>query len=250
MPAAPTTIVGVSTKAYLGWRDSLDWVDRVHDLLVAAPLSAGTRLFVVPSFPVIPAAVERLAPLGVIVGAQNVAVSAGALTGEVSAGMLRELGVGIVEVGHAERRSVFQETDDVVRTKLAAVLAEGMTPLLCVGEPDEGDPVTAAAFCADQIASAIAGNESRLAEVIVAYEPVWAIGAAEPAPVAHIVGVVAALRRALADRYATSVGQIIYGGSAGPGLLAMLPSVDGLFLGRFAHNPANLRIVLDEAEAR
>jgi len=246
----PPTIVGVSTKAYLGWPESLDWIDRVRELLLAEPLSADTRLFVVPSFPVIPASVERLAPLGVVVGAQNVSVSAGALTGEVSAVMLRELGVGIVEVGHAERRSLFHETDDVVRIKLAAVLAEGMAPLLCVGELEEGDPVAAAEFCAAQVAAALAGNESRLGEVSLAYEPVWAIGAAEPAPAAHIVSVVERLRRLLEERYATTVGPIIYGGSAGPGLLASLPSVDGLFLGRFAHDPANLRLVLAEAETR
>jgi len=247
---ATTTHIGVSTKAYLGWQQSLDWIERVHDSLVDRPLGDRVRLFVIPSFPVIPAAVQRLAPLGVVVGAQNVSTAAGAFTGEVSAAMLRELGVGIVEVGHAERRSVFHETDEIVRVKTAAVLEAGITPLLCVGEPVKGEPADAAAFCLVQVVSALAANGHLVGELAVAYEPVWAIGAAQPAPAAYVTEVIVALRRAIEAHFGKPVARIIYGGSAGPGLLADLPAADGLFLGRFAHDPANLGLVLAEAESR
>ena len=247
--SAPT-FVGVSTKAYLGWQQSLDWVDRVHDLLVRRPLGPRVRLFVVPSFPVISVAIERLAPLGVIVGAQNVSTAAGALTGEVSAALLSELGVALVEVGHAERRAVFHESDEIVRAKTAAVLDERMTPLLCIGENTVGDPGQAAAVCLDQVAAALAGNEQSIGWITLAYEPVWAIGAASPAPVGYITEVISALRRLIENRFGAPVGAIVYGGSAGPGLLSRLPAADGVFLGRFAHDPENLRLVLDEAESR
>ena len=244
------TLVGVSTKAYLGWRQSLDWIDRVHDLLVDRPLGDRVRLFVIPSYPVIPIAIERLAPLGVIVGAQNVSTASGALTGEVSASMLGELGVALVEVGHAERRALFHETDEIVRVKTGEILGERMTPLLCIGENSVGAPDVAAAVCLDQVASALVGREGDIVWLTLAYEPVWAIGAAEPAPIEHITAVISALRHLIAERFHAPAGAIIYGGSAGPGLLARLPVADGLFLGRFAHDPANLRLVLDEAESR
>lgn len=244
------TFIGVSTKAYLGWQQSLDWIDRVHDLLVERPLGPRVRLVVIPSFPVIPVAIERLAPLGVVVGAQNVSTAAGALTGEVSAAMLSELGVALVEVGHAERRALFHETDEIVRVKTGEILGERMTPLLCIGEKAPGDPRVAAAVCLAQVAAALAGNEQSVGWVTLAYEPVWAIGAAEPAPADYVTAVITGLRRLIEHRFGAPVGAIVYGGSAGPGLLTRLPTTDGLFLGRFAHNPANLRLVLDEAESR
>ncbi|GAB2467619.1 triosephosphate isomerase [Conyzicola lurida] len=245
-----TTYIGVSTKAYLGWRQSLDWIDRVRDQLVARPLGDDVRLFVIPSYPVIPAAIERLGPLGVLVGAQNVSTAAGALTGEVSAELLGELGVDLVEVGHAERRSLFDETDEIVRQKTAAISGAGMTPLLCIGESTLGEPDAAAATCLDQVIAATGGDASLAARLVLAYEPVWAIGAAQPAPPAYIAAVVVALRHSLEGRFGAPSVPVVYGGSAGPGLLSRLPEVDGLFLGRFAHDPANLALVLEEARSR
>ena len=118
-----------------------------------------------------------------------------------------------------------------------------------IGEKSRTSPADAAAECIRQLRSAIEGSaEGRL---IVAYEPVWAIGAAQPADAAHIRDVCAIIRGAVTGLPNHKNSVVIYGGSAGPGLLSELGvQVDGLFLGRFAHDPAALRSVIDEAAER
>jgi triosephosphate isomerase len=236
---------------YLGYRASLDWMALVAETVVARPGLAerGVTVFVIPSYPVLESAVRLLRPAGITVGAQDVSAGEGALTGEVSAGILAELGVGLVEVGHAERRRLFGETDAVVAAKTRAALAAGLTPLVCVGEAQRTEPAETVRVVVEQCLAAVSSNPSRLADIVVAYEPVWAIGAAEPAPAAYVNEVVAGIRAELAARSGAVAPPIVYGGSAGPGLLATLPEVDGLFLGRFAHDPANVALVLDEALA-
>lgn len=245
-------LIGVSTKMYLGYRASLDWMARIAETAAARPQLAerGIRLFIIPSYPVLESAVRLLRPAGITVGAQNVSEGEGALTGEVSAGMLAELGVGIVEVGHAERRRLFAETDAVVAAKTSAAVAAGLTPLVCVGETQRTEPDETVRFVVDQCLAAVGSEAERLARIAVAYEPVWAIGAAQPAPAAYVNDVVAGIRAGLSERPGVGAPPVVYGGSAGPGLLASLPEVDGLFLGRFAHDPANVALVLDEALAR
>jgi len=166
----------------------------------------------------------------------------------VSGVELAEVGVGVVEVGHAERRRLFGESDEIVAQKTAAALRNGIAPVLCIGEAVEGDPADAAAECLRQLASALHGAAA--GRVIVAYEPVWAIGAAHPAPARHIREVCAILRENLSTLDGRDGSAVIYGGSAGPGLLTDLGSdVDGLFLGRFAHDTGALALVIDEAAA-
>jgi len=243
-------LVGVSTKMYLGYQDSLDWLAAVRAVVAArSPLPSGLTVFVAPSFPVLESARRILAGSGVLLGAQNCSAGGGALTGEVSPALLAELDVQLVEIGHAERRRLFGETDAVVALKTAAATAAGLTPLLCVGETERGLPADAARFCFEQIAAAL-GQTVSLDDVLVAYEPVWAIGAADPAQPGYVNDVVARLRELLCSHEDTRRPRIIYGGSAGPGLLPQLDTVDGLFLGRFAHDPAGLGQVLDEAIQR
>lgn len=244
-------LIGVSTKMYLGYRASLDWMASVAEIASARPELAerGVRVFVIPSYPVLESAVRLLHPAGVTVGAQDVSTGEGALTGEVSAGILSEIGVELVEVGHAERRRLFGETDAVVAAKTRAALAASLTPLVCVGEIERSEPSETVRVVVEQCLAAVSNDPSRLADVVVAYEPVWAIGAAEPAPAGYVNDVVAGIRAELAARSGAVPPPIVYGGSAGPGLLARLPEVDGLFLGRFAHDPANVALVLDEALA-
>jgi triosephosphate isomerase len=203
-------------------------------------------MFVLPAFPALPAVAEIFASTTVRIGAQDLcADDAGARTGEVGGAMLAELGCRYVEVGHAERRTLYGETEPVVAAKLSAALRHGLAPVLCVGEADRVSVAQAAGECRRQVASALApsGHAGQSGRIVVAYEPHWAIGAAEPAPESHIRGVCAALREDLAEG-----SRVIYGGSAGPGLLTRLgDAVDGLFLGRFAHDPDALASVLDEA---
>jgi triosephosphate isomerase len=237
--------VGISTKLYLSYSESLTWIAAVADIAREHPAVQDGRVsvFVAPSTPLVDAAVRALRGTNVIVSAQDVSrFSSGAYTGETGAPMLAEIGVGMAEIGHAERRALFGETSEVIRAKVAVAQDAGLTPLLCVGETERSGPAAAAAFCLGQLRDADRGP------LVIAYEPVWAIGAAEPAGPDHVRATVAAIRRGLPEALRGS--PIIYGGSAGPGLLERLrPEVDGVFLGRFAHDPANVSTVLDEAAA-
>ncbi len=255
MRAAPG-FVGASTKAYMGQAQTVAWLDGIAQAIDARPelVSEGVSLFVIPAFPLIPAALERLGSRGVIIGAQTVSWGEGALTGEVPASLLAEMGVGMVEIGHAERREHFGETDEVIASKVRASLNAGLTPLLCIGEAQRMPVADAAAFCCEQVVQALGGSLAEMPALVLAYEPLWAIGASEPAPARYVSTVVAALRAELLARLATVIPDaaehhlsVVYGGSAGPGLLQSLQGVDGLFLGRFAHDPANFVRVVDEA---
>lgn len=241
-----TITIGVSLKMYFGHARTLAWC---RDVARVAAERRGVvpdrvELFVLPTFPALAPAITAIGGAPVAVGAQDLHwADDGAYTGEVSAVELAEVGVRYVEVGHAERRRLFGETDEVIKLKTAAALRHGLVPVLCIGESDRVDGDTAIGIVHDQLEAALA--DAPPGRVIVAYEPVWAIGAPEPAPDEHIRAVCAALRGT--GRDATSV---IYGGAAGPGLLGRLEgTVDGLFLGRFAHDPAALATVIDEAAA-
>jgi triosephosphate isomerase len=237
-----TSYIGVSTKAYLGYGETLAWLAGVRAVLAARPGLAerGIQPFVIPSSPLILAARDALDGTGCWIGAQDAHWSAGAATGGVSPALLAELGVTIVEIGHAERRRIFGETDEQIALKTAAVLDAGLVALLCVGEPERVDPAEAARVCAVQVKSAV--PDAQFGRVILAYEPWWAIGADEPAEPEYVNAVARELRT-------LGCRGVVYGGSAGPGTLGPL-SVDGLFLGRFAHDPANFGRVLDEAVAQ
>jgi len=239
--------VGVSLKMYFGHRDAARWFGRVAGVARThhAVARGDVDLFVIPTYLQIGEAVKAFADTRVIVGAQDVAThDSGAFTGEVSAAELHEVGVRLAEIGHAERRRLYGETDEITAAKAAASLRNGLTPVLCVGETERMPGQDAAASTVAQLHLDLAGAPD--GRVIVAYEPVWAIGAAEPAPAEHIRVVTAALQDAVATARPGSI--VIYGGSAGPGLLGRLgDDVDGLFLGRFAHDVDNLSAVLDEA---
>lgn len=243
------TTVGVSLKMYFSHAAALDWFEAVAQIARdhSAVRSGEVELFVIPSFTAIPAAIAAFDDTNVIVGAQDLFwEDRGAYTGEVSGAELAELGVGVVEVGHAERRRIFAETEQIVADKTRAALRNGIAPVLCIGEVEQVDSERAALTCVAQLEAALAAAPA--GRVIVAYEPVWAIGAEQPADVAHIRTVCSWLRRSLTALPGREGSSIIYGGSAGPGLLAdLLPHVDGLFLGRFAHDTAALATVIDEA---
>ncbi|MCU1561532.1 triose-phosphate isomerase family protein [Mycetocola sp.] len=242
-------VVGVSLKMYFGHVRARDWFASVARIAREneSVTSGAVQLFVIPSFVSIPAAIDALTGTPVTVGAQDLFwEDQGAYTGEVSGAELAELGVGVVEVGHAERRRLFGETDAIVAAKTAAALRNGIAPVLCIGETLRSEPRVAAAEVEQQLMSALDGAPA--GRVLVAYEPVWAIGAAKPAGTDHIRAVCARLRGVITSLDGRDGSSVIYGGSAGPGLLTALGSdVDGLFLGRFAHDPAALASVLTEA---
>ena len=251
--------LGVSLKMYFGQRQTLDWCHEVAAVARRHPAVAGGRaeLFVLPAAPLIDPVLRIFDGVGVGVGAQNLSgEDSGPFTGEVSGALLREMGCRYAEVGHAERRRLFGEDDAAAAAKVAACWRNGLTPVLCVGEPAAVASGDAARACVSE-AEAILGQAGAVRpgavgparRVILAYEPHWAIGQPEAAPTGHITEVTGALRRWLARRPELAGSRVIYGGSAGLGLLGSIrDSVDGLFLGRFAHDPAALAAILDEAE--
>lgn len=243
----PGTILATSLKMYLGARQTRSWVRGLAEIANAIPAGGDVELVVLPSFPLIESAARLLAGTAAVWGAQGVAASDdGDQTGEVGAAVLAELGCRYVEIGHSERRYRFGETEEVVRAKLGLVVAHGMIPLLCVGEPEPGPGAQAVRHCLRQVDTALAGH-SPVPALVVAYEPVWAIGAARPAPAEHVREVTQALAQHLSA--AGVPGRVLYGGSAGPGTLEALGNdVDGLFLGRFVHDIAMLAQVVAEAQ--
>ncbi|KQO59781.1 triose-phosphate isomerase family protein [Curtobacterium sp. Leaf261] len=253
--SAPALTVGVSLKMYFGHARTIAWARAVADIAREHPAvtSGAVDLFVAPTFPSLVPVHEVLAGTRVHLGAQDLATAdEGAFTGEVSGAELHEIGCDLVEIGHAERRSLFGEDDRVVADKVQAAFRNHLTPLICVGEPSRASSADAIADVTGQLDRSVDGAVAAgiAGPVVVAYEPVWAIGAPEPAPDAFIVDVLAGIAAHVAARPELAGSRVIYGGSAGPGLLTRgAGGIRGLFLGRFAHDPAAIRTILDEAAA-
>lgn len=217
-----------------------------------ALLKGDVALFVLPDFVSMAAAAEIFAETPVFVGAQDMFwEDQGAYTGAIGGPQLRAVGAQLAEIGHAERKRIFGETAETVALKTAAALRNGLIPVICVGESGMHSAEAAVHDCMAQLDNALSHVRAGQHTVIVAYEPEWAIGAESAAGPDHIRIVCAALGEQLAQSAAVGSSWVIYGGSAGPGLLSRLgPDVDGLFLGRFAHDPGALRAVIDEAANR
>lgn len=247
----PQVTVAVSLKAYFGRRQARVWFGRAAAVLRAhdGVRSGAVEVLVIPTYLQLEDAAGAFAGTGAGLGVQDVSAhDAGPVTGEITAAEVAESGIAYAEIGHAERRRLFGETDADVAAKASAALRHGVTPVLCLGEEERTDAASAASATVAQLARCLVGAPA--GRVVVAYEPVWAIGAPSPAPVTHIADVTRALRGALVADPGRTGSRVIYGGSAGPGLLSEVgDAVDGLFLGRFAHDPAAFEAVLDEAYA-
>jgi len=173
-------------------------------------------------------------------GAQDVsAYDSGAYTGEISGAFLAKLGVTYVVVGHSERREYHAETDEVVNAKAKAVYKHGMTPIVCIGEKlDIRKAGTHVAFTLAQLDGSIAGIPAEQAEsIVIAYEPVWAIGTGEVATPEDAQEVCGAIRGRLAQLYSPELAakvRVLYGGSVKASNIAGImakPDVDGALVG-------------------
>ncbi|MCX6498736.1 MAG: triose-phosphate isomerase [Arthrobacter sp.] len=255
-PAAPGAVIGVSLKMYFGHQRTLEYCRDVAAVALAHPAvqRGEIELFVLPALPSLPDAVRILGPAGAGAGAQDIFwEDEGAFTGEVSGRTVAEVGGRYAEIGHAERRRIFGEDDRTIGLKTAAAYRNGLTPVLCVGESQQGSVQEAIRQCTAEIDAALnrAQSLAPAGRTIVAYEPQWAIGAAQPATPDYISGVIAGLDAHLGALPGQADSRVIYGGSAGPGLIGQLDdAVAGLFLGRFAHDPQALNTILDETAAR
>src|SRR6266581_91902 len=196
---------------------------------------------IAPVFTALKTVVDRLEGSNIRVAAQNCSteVEEGAHTGEVAAFMLREVGVSYVIVGHSERRQSYFETDTMVRRKVQAAITSGLTAIMCMGESlEQRDQGIAERVVSGQLSGGLSGlTASDLDRIIVAYEPVWAIGTGRTATPEQAQEMHAFIRRVFAERYSESAAQalrILYGGSVKPdnisGLMAQ-PDIDGALVG-------------------
>lgn len=209
------------------------------DALVAglADLPADRHVVICPTFTAL-ASVAACPRGGIAIGAQNVYPEAqGAFTGEIAPGMLKEIGCQYVIIGHSERRQLFGETDAMVARKAAAVLDAGMTPIVCVGETrSERESGQAEKVVLGQIHAGLSALSGRLAEIVIAYEPVWAIGTGLTATAADAQAMHAAIRGELRRMGGAQADQvrIQYGGSVKPDNVDELmsqPDIDGALVG-------------------
>jgi triosephosphate isomerase len=176
----------------------------------------------------------------------------GAFTGEVSAAMLAALKCRYVIVGHSERRQLFGEGDDVVRKKVRAVFGAGMTPILCVGETaEERDSGRTEDRVVEQLKAALGGlDEERVAALVVAYEPIWAIGTgrnAEPADAGEVIAVIRRTAGSMASPPASRAMRVQYGGSVKAGNIREFmahPEIDGALVGGASLDPEEFALIV------
>ena len=208
------------------------------EFLPGAP-DAGVEVVICPPYPSLKAAVEHCAQSRVKVAAQNMhEADSGAFTGEVSAPMLLELGVDGVILGHSERRQHFGETDEALARKLPAALAAGLEPILCVGEREEQrDAGETDEVLRRQIEADLAEvDDERLGDVVIAYEPIWAIGTGRTATPQQAQEAIELIRERVGTRSVEAAAhvRILYGGSVNPDNAAELlaqPDIDGALVG-------------------
>jgi triosephosphate isomerase (TIM) len=222
-----------------------------------APLVAKAshaEIVICPPFVNLPAAVAAAQGTAIEVGAQDLFwLREGAYTGEISAPMLTGVGCRWVIVGHSERRQYFQETDETVLKKTQAALAAGLTPIVCVGERlEEREGGATERVLRTQCAGGILGlTPEQFASVVVAYEPVWAIGTgktATPEIAAHAHGV---LRAEFTNHFGEAAGaacRILYGGSVKPDNVAKLMAqeeIDGALVGGASLDAASFAAIVN-----
>ncbi|MEM8943759.1 MAG: triose-phosphate isomerase [Planctomycetota bacterium] len=200
----------------------------------------GSELLVCPPSIFLTKVRDAIGEAAVGLGAQNMYHEpAGAFTGEISAAMLNSIGASYVILGHSERRHVFGETDEDINKKTVAALAAGLKPIVCVGELlEEREAGRTAAVIRDQFQGSLAGISAHdMKNVVIAYEPVWAIGTGKVATPEQAEEVHADLRKQLTDRYNAELAEVVrilYGGSVKPGNAAELlgqPNIDGALIG-------------------
>ena len=188
----------------------------------------------------IPAAQKALKGTRISVGAETLHEAAsGAYTGEMAAGMLADLGVKYVIIGHSERRQYYNETDFSVNRKIRAALDAHLTPIVCVGETlEQRELGVEQELLAYQVMTAISGlTAAEMKRVVIAYEPIWAIGTGKTATAADANATIAVIRRTIAGIYGQEVAdkvRIQYGGSMKPSNateLMSMPEIDGGLIG-------------------
>ena len=215
-------------------------------------------LIVCPPFTHLNSVIETLKGSNIAVGAQDCATEVkGAYTGEVSAEMIAALGCEYVILGHSERRQYYGETSETLNKKMEQVYANGLTPIYCVGENlEEREAGNHFAVCKQQIEEVVFNlTEEQFKNLVIAYEPVWAIGTGKTATAEQAQEIHAYIRSVIAKQFGKEVADntsILYGGSCKPSNAKELfanPDVDGGLIGGAALSVADFKGIIDAFKA-
>jgi triosephosphate isomerase (TIM) len=252
--AARRPLIAGNWKLWGTRAQAREYCERLTSILPAEE-EQHAEIGVCPVFTALEACVQALDGTGVAVFAQNMHQEAmGAFTGEVSAPMLSELGVRGTVLGHSERRQYNCESDRALQEKVPAALAAGLVPILCVGESEEErEREETQRKLRTQVQEALERvAEDRLAEVVIAYEPIWAIGTGKVATPEIAQEAIAFIRALVGDRSEEAAGRIriLYGGSVKPDNAAEIlaqPDVDGALVGGASLDPKGFAEIVSAA---
>jgi triosephosphate isomerase len=238
-------------KMYKSAAETSSFFEKFSPLAAAA---THAEVVICPTFVNIPAAVEAARSTAIGIGAQDVFwLKEGAYTGEVSAPMLVNVGCRWVIIGHSERRQYFHETDETVFKKTVAALEAGLKPIVCVGERlEEREANATEAVCSAQFAGGLGGlTPEQFARVVIAYEPVWAIGTGKTATPEMAAAAHKFIRGEIRNKFgadAASACRLLYGGSVKPdnvkGLMAQ-PEIDGALVGGASLDPVSFASIVN-----
>lgn len=246
-------IIAGNWKMFKTVGESLAFVSEVKGKAEAA----GVESVICAPFTNLPALVEAVKGTTLKVGAQNLHFEDnGAFTGEISGVMLKDLGVEYVIIGHSERRAYFAETDETVNKKVHAAFKHGLTPIVCVGEKlEEREAGQTKNVCKVQTEAAFAGlSAEQAAKVVIAYEPIWAIGTGKSSTAADAQDVIGYIRELVVGLYGAETAaavRIQYGGSVKPNNIAeymQQPDIDGALVGGASLEPASYIDLIKGAE--
>ncbi len=250
-----TPIIAANWKMHKTVGDGLEFIEELLTLLGSGPQAV--EVVICPPFTALYPLGQRLQGTAIKLGAQNMFWEDwGAYTGEVSPGMLRETGAEYVIIGHSERRRLLGETDRTVNLKIKRALAWGLRPIMCVGETlAEREAGKAVATVRRQLVEGLEGVELTQPGLVVAYEPVWAIGTGVNALPQDAQEISRLIREDLAGMFGSSVAEgvrILYGGSVNPsniGGFTCQPDIDGALVGGASLEARSLAQIVKETEA-
>jgi triosephosphate isomerase len=245
-----TPYLAANWKMHKTVAEAAEFVDALLPRIGATP----NDIVICPSFLALGEVVSRARDSAVKVAAQNMhEAESGAFTGEISAPMLVEAGADAVILGHSERRQCFGETDASLARKVPVALGAGLEPILCIGESEEArDAGQTEGVLERQLQADLAEvDPARLAEVVVAYEPIWAIGTGRTATPDQAQEAVAFIRDVLRGRGADAdLVRVLYGGSVKPSNAAELmaqPDIDGALVGGASLDPDDFAAIVEAA---
>lgn len=241
-------IVGMSLKIYVNRMEEAKIM--AEEMLKRLGHLTDVDLFLIPSMGTLYPVAEVLKGSTIRYGVQNIAPKEnGAYTGEFSIESAEDLSCSLVELGHAERKSLFMETSEMINEKVHLTLRYGMWPIVCIGEREKGEGRKDA--LKEQILSYLKDvAPEAFRSIVLAYEPEWAIGQPEPAKASYVHESMAIIREIVKEDFGKEASEevrLIYGGSAKKETATEITrseDVDGLFIGRFGHNMDNLEAIV------